>query len=91
MMILVFTTFNIVYLLNNFFFFCITIADWIVLVIFTLVLTIFDGNKNKIILRIKRMCPELKVVLLCSTIILILVFGIYGIGFDVNEFIYSNF
>lgn len=91
MMMSVFTTFNIVDLLNNFFSLGITIADWIVLVIFTLVLTIFDGNKNKIILRIKRMCPELKVVLLCSTIILILVFGIYGIGFDVNEFIYSNF
>ena len=91
MMASVFTTFNISNLCANILNLGLTLADWIVLAVFTIALFIFDGNKNKIVQKIKSFSPELKTVILCSAILLVLVFGIYGIGFDVNEFIYSKF
>ena len=87
----VFTTFNISDLCANFLNLGLSIADWIVLGIFTIGLFIFDGNKNKIIQKVKTLSPEIKTIILCVGILLIFVFGIYGIGFNVNEFIYSKF
>lgn len=87
----VFTTFNMTDLINNFLNLGLIVSDWIVLVISTLILFIFDGNKNKIITKVKELSEEKRLVILCSIILIILVFGIYGIGFNVNEFIYSKF
>jgi D-alanyl-lipoteichoic acid acyltransferase DltB (MBOAT superfamily) len=87
----IFTNFNITDVINNILNLGLTLSDWIVLFIFTLILLIYDGNKTKIKLITRNISPELKIVFLCTTILLILVFGIYGIGFNVNEFIYSNF
>ena len=91
MMISVFTTFNIVNVCSNLFNLGLTSADWIVTAVFTIGLFIFDGNSNIIIQKVKKLSPELKTVILCVGILLVLVFGIYGIGFNVNEFIYSKF
>jgi hypothetical protein len=87
----IFTNFNITDVMGNILNLGLTLSDWIVLSIFTLILFIYDGNKTKIELITRNISPELKIVFLCTTILLILVFGIYGIGFNVNEFIYSNF
>lgn len=91
MMISVFTTFNIANVCSNLFNLGLTSADWIVTAVFTIGLFIFDGNSNIIIQKVKKLSPELKTVILCVGILLVLVFGIYGIGFNVNEFIYSKF
>lgn len=67
------------------------IQNIVVLVIFTIFLAIFDCNKDKIMEKQKKMSPELKTIIICTFILLIFVFGIYGIGFNVSEFIYSKF
>lgn len=87
----IFTTFNMTELINNILNLGLVVSDWIVLFISTIVLFVFDGNKNKIINKVKEFSNEKRLVILCSMILVILVFGIYGIGFNVNEFIYSKF
>lgn len=91
MMGTVFTNFNILELFKNFANLGLTPSDWIVLAISTATLFIFDGNKNKIIAKVKKFSEEKRLAILCTMALLILVFGIYGIGFNVNEFIYSRF
>ena len=91
MMLSLFTTFNIADVFANLLNLGLTFADWIVAALFTIGLFIFDGNTNKTIQKVKKLSPELKTVILCVGILLVLVFGIYGIGFNVNEFIYSKF
>ena len=87
----VFMNFNIVNVSTNILNLGIKLGDWIVLIIFGSVLFVFDGNKVKIISKIKNLSPELKTTFVCILILIIIIFGIYGIGFDVNEFIYSKF
>ena len=41
--------------------------------------------------QLKSLNVEVKTILLCLSIILVIVFGIYGIGFEVTDFIYSKF
>ncbi len=85
----VFTKFNIGEVCSNILNLGLEVADWIILIISTIILFIFDGNKQK--LKEKKINDEIRFSLICTLAILILVFGIYGIGFDVNEFIYSKF
>ena len=87
----VFTTFNIAEVAKNILNLGLVLSDWIVLAISTILLFIFDGNKNKIITKIKKMPKNKKLAILCTMTLIVLVFGIYGIGFNVNEFIYSRF
>ena len=51
----------------------------------------FDIRKDKIIRKVKNLKIENKLIIICGLALIILVFGIYGIGFNVNEFIYSKF
>ena len=67
------------------------ISDYIILGISILILTLYDVNKNKILKNLKKLRVEFKTVLLCTSIILVIIFGIYGIGFEVTDFIYSKF
>ncbi|MDD4809475.1 MAG: MBOAT family protein, partial [Bacilli bacterium] len=87
----IFTTFNLMDVIQNISNLGLGLNDWIILFVFTPIVFIYDGNKLQIKSKLENMSIELKVVLLCTTILLILVFGIYGFGFNVNEFIYSNF
>ena len=87
----VFTNFNIVDVGQNILNLGLTLPDWIVLGIFTAILFIFDGSKAKFIDKIKNMQPWLKAALICIVALLIVVFGIYGFGFDAADFIYGNF
>ena len=52
---------------------------------------VFDIRKDKIIKKVKNLKIENKLIIICGLALIILVFGIYGIGFNVNEFIYSKF
>ncbi len=87
----VFTTFNISDVCKNILNLGIGLSDWIVLIISTILLFIFDGNAEKIINKIKSISKEKRLIIICTMALIILVFGIYGIGFNVNEFIYSKF
>ncbi len=89
MMISVFTNFNLKEVCANFLNLGLANADWIILAISTISLFIFEGNKQKI--EGKKINDEIKLILICTLATIILVFGIYGIGFNVNEFIYSRF
>lgn len=91
MMASVFTNFNISEVFKNILNLGLAISDWIILGISTIILFVFEGNKNRITEKIKEMSREKRLIILCSMILIILVFGIYGIGFNVNEFIYSKF
>ena len=69
----------------------IDLPNIIVLIISTIMLAVFDLKKEIIVEKIKKYSPELKTILLCTFVILIFVFGVYGIGFDSNQFMYSRF
>lgn len=87
----IFKDFNITAVFQNLLELGLALADWIILLVFTMTLFIFDGNKTKIIEKIKKSSPELKTIIVCMLILFVFVFGIYGIGFNVSEFIYSKF
>ena len=87
----VFTTFNYNILAQNILKLGVTLGDYIVLIISTIILFIFDGNSSKIINKIKSKSFEFKLIIFLSLSLIVLVFGIYGIGFNVSEFIYSKF
>ena len=87
----VFTTFNVGDMLSNLTNLGLSTANIIVLTIFTIFLFVFDCKKEKVIEKLKKSSPELKTILVGTFILCIFVFGIYGIGFNVNEFIYSQF
>ena len=63
----------------------------IVLFIFTIILFIYESNQKQIMEFFQRKSLEFKMITLFSLILLTTVLGIYGIGFNVNEFIYSKF
>lgn len=91
MMVSVFTTFNMGEVCKNILKLGLTNADWIVLVISATILFLFDGNKNKILEKAKKIQSPTKLAIICALSLIVLTFGIYGIGFNVNEFIYSRF
>ena len=66
-------------------------ADWIVLGVFTIILFIFDGNKEKILPKLKNSKLEVKTILIGTMLLIVAILGIYGIGFNLNNFIYSKF
>lgn len=87
----VFTKFNFENFSSNILNLGLNLSDYIVLVISTIILFIFDGNSSKIINKIKTKSFEFKLSIFCCLSLIVLVFGIYGIGFNVSEFIYSKF
>ena len=91
MLVSVFTNFNYVDLFSNILNLGLNIPNIIVLVLSVIALAIFDVKKEYFINKIKTSKIEIKTCLICTLVIFILVFGIYGIGFNVSEFIYSKF
>lgn len=87
----VFTTFNYADLGTQILNLGLSMADWIVLGIFTIMLFVFDGNKDKIITKVRNSKLEVKTILIGTMLLIIAILGIYGIGFNVNNFIYSKF
>lgn len=91
MMASVFTKFNFSNFLGDILNLGLSLGDYIVLILATIILFIFDGNSEKIINKFKSKSFDFKLIIFCSLTLIVLVFGIYGIGFNVNEFIYSKF
>ena len=91
MFISIFTTFNYVDLFKNILSLGLDIINIILLVISVITLFYYDFNKEKFNKKIKNSKLEFKTFIVCSLIIVILLFGVYGLGFEVNDFIYSKF
>lgn len=87
----VFTKFNFRILLQEILNLGLTLGDYIVLIVSTIILFIFDGNSSKFINKIKSKSFEFKLTVFLTLSLFVVVFGIYGIGFNVDEFIYSKF
>ena len=66
-------------------------GDWLVLGVATAVLWLGDLMREKLIEGYKNLCPAGKTAVICGLGLLVLVFGMYGIGFDAQAFIYSSF
>ena len=87
----VFTTFNYSALASQILNLGLNFADWIILAVFTILLFVFDGNKNKILPKLQNAKLELKTIFIGIMLLIVLILGVYGIGFEVSNFIYSNF
>lgn len=87
----IFTDFNISKLATNILNLGLSLGDYIVLVISVIALLIFDKNKDKILKFIKSKSFERKLAYIGLFALVIMSFGVYGIGFNVDEFIYSKF
>ncbi len=90
-MLSVLTNLNISELAQNILNLGLSVGDYIVLIISILMLFIFDGKKDKILSYIKSKSFERKLVFIGIFALIVITFGIYGIGFEVNDFIYSKF
>lgn len=68
-----------------------TIGDWIVFAAAVVLLWLYDWKRPAIDNTLRALCPPVKTAIICILGLLVLVFGMYGIGFNASEFIYSRF
>ena len=68
-----------------------TLGDWIALAAAIAALWVYDVNKARFRGWFSRRCPAVKTALICALGLTVLVFGVYGIGFNAEAFIYSRF
>ena len=87
----VFTTFNYSELFNNILNLGLNLANYIVLIISVILLIIYDLKREKINSKLKSLKTEHKLTLFAGLVWVILIFGMYGIGFNASEFIYNKF
>ena len=67
------------------------LGEWLVLVGALVVLLWHDIRKQQLNSRFASMKPEFRVAVICTMGLAVLVFGMYGIGFNAADFIYSQF
>ena len=87
----VFTTFNYTDLFNNILSLGLNLANYIVLIIAVILLIFYDLKRTFIVSKVKSLPLELKILILAFLIWVVLVFGMYGIGFNASDFIYNKF
>lgn len=68
-----------------------TVGDWMVLAAATALLWAYDWKAKAVREKIGAMSPAARTAIACLLGLLILVFGMYGIGFNASAFIYSRF
>ena len=68
-----------------------TVGDWVVLGVACLVLLIGDLRVNTLMQWYERKRPWVKTAVICVMGLIVLVFGMYGIGFEADAFIYGGF
>ena len=91
MVVSVFTTFNYSAFFATVGTLGLTLGDWIVLGIAVLILWLYDWKREAIWTKVKAMSPASIVAVICTLGLIVLIFGMYGIGFNASEFIYSRF
>lgn len=67
------------------------LSDWIVMAIALVIMGFCDAGRDALRERFAGWNPALQTAAICAGALAVLVFGMYGIGFDASEFIYSNF
>ncbi len=87
----VFTTFNYGAFVTAIGTLGLTIGDWIVFAAAVVLLLLYDWKHDAIDKKLRSLCPPVKTAVICILALLVLVFGMYGIGFNATEFIYSRF
>lgn len=87
----VFTTFNYQELFSNLLNLGLNLANYIVLIIAVILLITYDLKGEKINSKIKNLSTERKLIIFAVLVWIVLVFGMYGIGFNASDFIYNKF
>ena len=87
----VFTTFNYGDFVQQIGSMGLTGGDWIVLAAATAALSVYDLYHDSFRGWYADRCPAVKTALVCALGLMVLVFGVYGIGFNAEAFIYSRF
>ena len=87
----VFTTFNYGDFVQQIGSMGLTGGDWIVLAAATAALSAYDLYHDSFRGWYADRCPAVKTALICALGLMVLVFGVYGIGFNAEAFIYSRF
>ena len=67
------------------------LGEWIVLIAGVAVLWCYDARKVRLGEKFRSLCPAGRTAVICALGLAVLVFGMYGIGFNAEEFIYSRF
>ena len=67
------------------------LGEWIVLAAGAGLLWAYDGLRNRINRRFYTLCPAGRVAVIGALGLAVLIFGMYGIGFNAEAFIYSRF
>lgn len=91
MVVSVFTTFNYRDFFATVGTLGLTLGDWIVFAEALVLLWLYDWNRETFDRKLRGFFPPLKTCIICILALLVLVFGMYGIGFNASEFIYSRF
>jgi len=87
----VFVNFNLFSLCNQILDLGLVLSDWIVLLLAIIILITSDIKYQNLTTKVKELSVEKKLIIICTFILVVLVFGMYGIGFNATEFIYSKF
>lgn len=87
----VFTTFNYPELFGNILNLGLNLANYIVLIIAVILLITYDLKREKINSKIKNLSTERKLIIFAVLVWIVLIFGMYGIGFNASDFIYNKF
>jgi D-alanyl-lipoteichoic acid acyltransferase DltB (MBOAT superfamily) len=85
------TTFNYASFFETILDLGLTVGDWIVLAVAALGLWIYDVRGRAIPAALERRSWATRTAVICALGLLVLVFGMYGLGFDQQAFIYSKF
>lgn len=87
----IFTTFNYGGLVSAIAAMGLTAGDWIVFGGAVLLLWGYDAFRERITGWLRAMAPAGRAAVGCALALIVLVFGMYGLGFDASAFIYSTF
>ena len=87
----VFTTFNYGALFAGIGELGLNLGEWTAFLVGALILWVYDIFREKIWTKFKALCPAGKLAVIGAVGLIVLVFGMYGIGFNAEEFIYSRF
>lgn len=86
-----FTTFNYGSLLGGILELGLNGGEWTVLILTVFLLWLYDWKRTRIQESLRALSPAGRVAVCCGLGLVILIFGMYGIGFDAEAFIYSKF